>query len=99
METSWTRGAGPSPQLLRLLSSTADYALVLLRVVEMMAGGRGRCCSGGTLEGPSWTAGQQDWRAIVSGPGVVTVPEFANECCEQQHECFSSTPVPINTWE
>lgn len=39
MESSWTRGAGPSPQLLRLLSSTADYALVLLRVVELMAGG------------------------------------------------------------
>ncbi|KAL4425495.1 hypothetical protein ABPG75_009511 [Micractinium tetrahymenae] len=37
MESSWTRGAGPSLQLLRLLSSTADYALVLLRVVELMA--------------------------------------------------------------
>ena len=44
MESSWTRGAGPSPQLLRLLSSTADYALVLLRVVELMAGGRAGCC-------------------------------------------------------
>jgi hypothetical protein len=33
-------GAGaPSSQLLRLLTSTADYALVLLRTLELMAGG------------------------------------------------------------
>ena len=32
-------GAGtPSSQLLRLLTSTADYALVLLRTLELMAG-------------------------------------------------------------
>ena len=41
MDTNWTRsGSSPSPQLLRLLTSTADYALVLLRMLELMAGGR-----------------------------------------------------------
>lgn len=39
LDSSWTRaGGGPSPQLLRLLTSTADYTLVLLRTLELMAG-------------------------------------------------------------
>ena len=39
LDSSWSRaGGGPSPQLLRLLTSTADYALVLLRTLELVAG-------------------------------------------------------------
>lgn len=41
LDSSWSRaGGGPSPQLLRLLTSTADYTLVLLRTLELMAGAR-----------------------------------------------------------
>lgn len=39
MDTAWARtGSSPSSQLLRLLTSTADYAMVLLRTLELMTG-------------------------------------------------------------
>ena len=43
MDSAWGRnGAGqPSAQHLRLLTSTADYALVLLRTLELLAGEEG----------------------------------------------------------
>ena len=51
MDAAWGRtGGSPSPQVLRLASSTADYAVVLLRTLEMLAGAP-RCCAGASSPG------------------------------------------------
>lgn len=61
LDSSLTRaGGGPSPQLLRLLTSTADYALVLLRMLELVAGAPRGARAGAR-------AGEADWERRCEG--------------------------------
>ncbi|KAI7841821.1 hypothetical protein COHA_004350 [Chlorella ohadii] len=91
LDSSWSRaGGGPSPQLLRLLTSTADYTLVLLRTLELMAGEMPQLFLEGSDMNVTRLAGEHDELMITQNIAAAWVQSRP----PANPECFPASPAP-----